>query len=150
MMMSQRDEQKRIELLSYLLDHRFQGPWGMKFGLDGVLGLIPGVGDLVTTGLSIYILTLAASLGAGPSLLVRMGLNIFIESIVDLIPIVGNVFDFYWKSNIKNVELLRRHLKSPVREAIKSRVILALISLGLILLLVFSAILTIRFIKFLF
>lgn len=148
--MGRREELKKIEVLSILLDQKFQGPFGMRFGFDGLLGLIPGVGDFLTTCLSLYILSLAVSMGAGPSLILRMGINIFIDSVVDLLPVVGNVFDFYWKSNLKNLELLCQHLENPAREAIQSRVILALITLGLISLVVFSAMLTIRFIRFIF
>ena len=134
--------------MSVLLDQRFNGPLGMNFGWDALLGLIPGFGDLVTTAMSLYILSMAASLGAGPSVLIRMGINILIETVVDLIPISGNVFDFYWKANLKNLELLRRHVENPAREAIKSRVIVTLISTGLILVLVLGAVLTLRFIQF--
>jgi hypothetical protein len=145
-----KDELKKLEDLSILLDHKFSGPLGMKYGLDAVIGLIPGLGDLITTGFSLYILSIAVSLGAGPSIILRMGTNILIESVIDLIPIVGNIFDFYWKANLKNLELLKRHIESPVREAIKSRVILSLIAIGLISILVLSVVLTIRFIKFIF
>jgi hypothetical protein len=120
----------------------------MGFGWDALLGLVPGVGDLVTTTMSLYILAMAVSLGAGPSILIRMGINILIETVVDVIPVVGNLVDFYWKANLKNLELLKRHVENPVMEAIKSRVIISLISICLIAILVLSAVLTFRFIRF--
>ena len=139
---------KKIEAISLFLDQRFKGPWGMGFGWDALLGLVPGVGDLVTTTMSLYILAMAVSLGAGPSILIRMGINILIETVVDVIPVVGNLVDFYWKANLKNLELLKRHVENPVMEAIKSRVIISLISICLIAILVLSAVLTFRFIRF--
>jgi hypothetical protein len=77
-----------------------------------------------------------------------MGINILIETVVDVIPVVGNLVDFYWKANLKNLELLKRHVENPVMEAIKSRVIISLISICLIAILVLSAVLTFRFIRF--
>lgn len=127
-----------LKSLSKTLDTRYKGPMGTSFGIDGLLGLIPGVGDIITTSISIYIISQAAALGVGPSTLIRMALNVGLENLFDMIPIVGNVFDFYWKSNVKNMVLLETHLAQPARETIKSRMIVALICFALLALLVAS------------
>lgn len=113
--------------MSKTLDTQFKGPLGLRFGWDALLGLIPGVGDFFTTATSFYIIYQAAHLGASSSTLIRMALNVAIENVLEVIPVIGNIFDFYWKSNNRNIQLLENHLKQPTRETIKSRMILALI-----------------------
>lgn len=93
------------------MDSAFEVPGiGIRFGLDSVLGLLPGAGDLATSLASIYILNSAHQNGVPRITLTRMTLNIAIDLVVGAIPIAGDVFDVYWKSNQRNVELLRRHL----------------------------------------
>ena len=111
---------------------------GTTFGIDGLLGLIPGVGDIITTSISIYIIAQAATIGVGPSTLIRMALNVGVENLFDMVPVLGNFFDFYWKSNIKNMVLLEKHLAEPSRETIKSRMIVALICFALLAILIAS------------
>lgn len=111
---------------------------GTTFGIDGILGLIPGIGDIITTSISIYIIAQAAALGVGATTLIRMALNVGLENLFDMIPVVGNFFDFYWKSNVKNMALLEGHLAHPARETIKSRMIVALICFALLALLIAS------------
>lgn len=130
----QNQKLKRLKILSSTLDSKFQGPFGLKFGLDPLIGLIPVVGDWITAGMSIFIISEAASMGVAPATLVRMGINIAIENVIDMIPVVGNLFDFYWKANDRNMKLLDQHLLNPPRETIKSRMIVALICVSLILL----------------
>lgn len=138
------DEDKLAHLknLSSTLDSKFEGPFGIKFGLDALIGLIPVVGDFVTSALSLYIIAQAASLGAGPSTLIRMAINILVENLFDMLPFLGNIFDFYWKANNKNLRLLESHLANPTRETIKSRMIVALIFFILIVILIGSGYLT--------
>jgi hypothetical protein len=78
-----------------------------RFGLDPILGLVPGVGDLVSTVLSVYILLAAVQYGVPKITLLRMGLNIGIDLLIGAIPFVGDFFDFVWKANERNVNLLR-------------------------------------------
>ncbi len=127
---------KRLKIISNTLDSKFHGPFGVKFGLDALIGLIPVVGDWITAGMSIFIISEAASMGVPPATLIRMGINVAIENIIDMIPIVGNLFDFYWKANDRNMKLLEKHLLNPPRETIKSRMIVALICISLILLMI--------------
>lgn len=104
---------KRIHLLSRLLDEQFRIP-GMTYriGLDGLLGLIPGVGDAAGALLSAYILYEAMRLGASRTVLLRMVANIGIDTLVGAIPVVGDIFDVVWKANKKNTALLHAYLAS--------------------------------------
>lgn len=139
---SQNDQLTHLKGLSTLLDTKFEGPMGIRFGLDGLLGLIPLVGDVVTSGMSLYIIAQAALMGVGPSTLVRMAINVGIENLFDMIPVLGNFFDFYWKANTKNIQLIENHLNDPARETIKSRMVIALICCILTFLLLCSAYIT--------
>ena len=125
----------QLRTLGQLLDSRFEGPMGLRFGLDGLLGLIPVVGDLITSAISFYIIAQAAVLGCAPSTLVRMALNVMIENLIDIIPLVGNIFDFIWKANLKNLALLENHLAAPRKVTWQSRVIVGLIALSLLVVL---------------
>jgi hypothetical protein len=136
------EDQKRYEnlkQLSTLLDSRFEGPLGFRFGLDGILGFIPFIGDFVTSGISFYIIFQAAFLGCAPSTLTRMALNVLFENLVDMIPFLGNIFDFFWKANNRNMALIDQHMINPHRVTIKSRLILSGLFLSLFGLIVLSA-----------
>jgi hypothetical protein len=102
---------RRLDRLAVLLDDRFVIP-GLKVraGLDSVIGLVPGVGDLVTGGMSVYILLQARRFGLPRHVQARMLANIGIDVAVGSIPILGDIFDVAFKSNRRNMKLLRRHL----------------------------------------
>ena len=102
---------QRLRKLSRLLDNAIAIP-GTKFriGLDPIIGLIPGAGDFIGTALSAYIVIEAARLGLPKQTLGKMVYNIVLESVVGAVPIVGDWFDFAWKANVKNIELLESHL----------------------------------------
>ena len=103
-----------LEWLALWLDTVFRIPGvGIRFGLDAILGLVPGIGDVTTSVASLYILNAAHRQNVPRITLTRMSLNILLETIVGAIPLVGDLFDVYWKSNQRNVELLRRHLAAP-------------------------------------
>lgn len=131
--MAKRDIEK-LKSISTLMDSKFEA-FGFRFGLDALIGLVPIVGDWIGVLTSLYLISEAAKLGVGRATLVRMGINVAIENIVDMIPVLGNLFDFYWKANDRNMELLERHLKNPPYETIKSRTVVGLIILALVLLL---------------
>ena len=101
---------RRLEALGSLLDSRFRLPGGFRFGLDPLIGLVPGVGDGISAIVSLYIVLEAYRLGASRGTLARMLLNIGLDLGVGIIPIVGDVADFAFKSNRRNLDLLRRHL----------------------------------------
>jgi len=110
---SQREQKSRddLERVAHWLDTVFEIPvLGWRFGIDAVLGLIPGVGDTASTLASIYVLQAATKFGISRFTLARMTLNIVVDLIVGSIPLLGDFFDVYWKANRRNVELLRRHL----------------------------------------
>lgn len=117
-------ETRRLKKIATYLDSQFHLPFGWRIGWDGIIGMIPGAGDLVTNGISFYIVYRAALIGCPPSVILRMCLNILIDNFLDLIPFVGIVFDFMWKSNLKNVELLEKYLDKPDRTRVASVAIL--------------------------
>ena len=95
-----------LAALARWMDSAFRIPGlGVKFGLDAIIGLIPGLGDAATSLVSLYILAQARQLGVGRATLARIALNIAIDVIVGAVPLVGDVFDIYWKSNQRNVAL---------------------------------------------
>ncbi len=101
-----------IERLANWLDARWRLPGlGWRFGLDSVIGLVPGVGDTLTGALGLYIVARAHQTGASKLLLARMGWNVLVDSLIGAIPLVGDLFDLAHKSNAKNVQLLLRDLE---------------------------------------
>lgn len=85
-----------------------------SIGLDPLLGLVPGAGDALAAGVSGWLVLEAARLGVPASTLVRMVTNVAIDALIGAIPVAGDVFDFAWKANLKNVELLERHVTEPL------------------------------------
>jgi hypothetical protein len=102
---------RRVERLAYWLDDRYRLP-GTRFriGLDGLVGLIPGVGDAVTSTLTAYIIYEAWRLGVPTSMLARMLANLGIDTVVGIVPVVGDLLDIGFKANRRNLRLLHRHL----------------------------------------
>ena len=112
-----------LQKLATFLDSKFQLPGGIRIGWDGILGFIPGIGDVVTNVLSMYIIARAAALGCSPSVIIRMGGNVLLDNLFDLVPVLGNFFDIFWKSNLKNLELLEKFQASPERTTLGSRIL---------------------------
>lgn len=107
-----------IRKLADWLDTRFVIPGtNIRFGFDSVVGLVPGIGDLITTVLGAYIIVRAQELGAPKLLLARMMGNLVIDSVVGAVPIAGDLFDLAFKSHLRNVRLLLRWLEKEGREA---------------------------------
>ena len=110
--------EESLENLSRYLDGLFRIPGvGWKFGLDSLVGLIPGVGDTATTLVSFYILAAGVRYRVPKITLLRMALNIAIDYIVGTIPFLGDAFDFVWKSNQKNMDLIRQRATVSAEEA---------------------------------
>jgi hypothetical protein len=102
-----------LERIAHWLDSVFEIPGiRLRFGIDALLGLLPGLGDTASALASIYILQAATKYGVPRITIARMTLNIGIDLLVGAIPIVGDRFDVYWKANRKNVDLFRRHFKA--------------------------------------
>ncbi|HUP87787.1 MAG TPA: DUF4112 domain-containing protein [Longimicrobiales bacterium] len=85
----------------------------LRFGLDALLGLLPGGGDLLGGAFSAYAILIAARLGAPPTVIAHMVLNIGIDTVVGAVPLLGDLFDVGWKANRKNLKLLERYEASP-------------------------------------
>src|SRR5512132_1559022 len=108
--------------LSWLMDDRIRIPGiNWRFGLDALAGLIPGFGDTVTSMVSFYIVASAVSYRVPKVTLLRMGLNIGIDYLVGSIPLVGDFFDAFWKSNQMNVALLSKRATVSADEARKGK-----------------------------
>jgi hypothetical protein len=124
---------RRLGRIAWLLDSSIPVP-GMRFriGIDAIIGLIPGVGDLLGALLSSYIVREAARVGAPPSVLIRMAWNVAIEGVVGMIPLLGDVFDAAWKANQRNFALLEAHLDRPQRVQRSSRAFVAVLMFGLV------------------
>lgn len=100
-----------LETLAKLMDSIFEIPGtNIRFGLDSIIGLIPGLGDTITSLVSLYILNEAKQRGVSRLTMLRMASNIAVDYVVGSVPVVGDAFDVAWKANQKNVELLKRHI----------------------------------------
>ncbi|MDX2214595.1 MAG: DUF4112 domain-containing protein [Oculatellaceae cyanobacterium bins.114] len=103
---------KRIRTLSRLMDNSIRIPGiGFRIGLDPIIGLIPGAGDIISTAFSAYILFLAARFKLPSHLWQKMIFNIALEAVVGTLPLIGDLFDAAYKSNIRNLTLLEAHLE---------------------------------------
>jgi len=101
----------RVEALEFLLERSFRIP-GVKVpvGLDGLIGLVPILGDIITTALGAYIVWEARNLGLSKWQLTRMGANVAFDAMLGAVPLVGDAADFFFRSNTRNLKILRRHL----------------------------------------
>jgi hypothetical protein len=107
---SRRAAVERIDRLSRLLDIAFAIPGTrIRFGVEALLRVIPGIGDAAASALSCWVLFEAARLGVPRSLLVRMIANVLVEGIAGTVPVAGDLFDVAWRANRRNVRLLRDH-----------------------------------------
>ncbi len=131
-----------IERLARWLDEGITLPNGYKIGWDGFIGLIPGVGDFIGSALSSIIVYKAHQLGIPRVILGRMIINIMLETILGAIPVAGDMFDFVWKANKRNIVLLKNFQQQPTEIYRKSLVQ----SILFIIVLVGTLVLTIAFI----
>lgn len=129
----------RLGQLAWLLDSSIRLP-GLNFriGLDALIGLVPGVGDIIGMLLSSYIVREAWRLGVPRSTLLRMGFNVMVEGVLGAIPLVGDVFDAAWKANQRNVRLLDAHLRNP-RAAARASGLFMFLLFALLLVLIVGA-----------
>ncbi|MEM7694720.1 MAG: DUF4112 domain-containing protein [Pseudomonadota bacterium] len=107
---------QELDNLAHWLDSKFS-LFGIRFGLDSIVGLVPGIGDLVGLGLSSTIIAQGVRLGARKRTIARMVANVAGDTIVGSIPVLGTVVDVMWKANRANMKLLRHDLEraNPVR-----------------------------------
>lgn len=105
------DDLHRLKRLFNLLDSRFRVPGtNWRFGLDGIVGLVPGVGDAAGALISLYIVAEAWRLGVRKRTIARMLGNVALDSLFGAVPLAGDLFDFLWKSNARNLRLAERDL----------------------------------------
>ncbi len=128
---SQREQSKeKFNRLAWLMDNSFRIPGTqIRFGLDGLIGLIPGLGDAIGALISTHILTQAAQLGVPKSILLKMGFNIGFDALLGIIPVFGDLSDFVWKANQRNVQLINDYFEQPERTVTHSRFFIAAIAL---------------------
>ena len=113
------DRLRLARFLADLLDQRFTIPGtSIRIGLDPIISLIPGIGDLLANLTGSIILVIAAQLGVPKIALLRMGANIAINTLIGAIPIFGDIFSIWFRSNVKNVQLLERYLGTPSKRAL--------------------------------
>jgi len=121
-------EVERARLLTRVLDDAVRVP-GTEFriGLDPVIGLIPGAGDLVTGAMSAYLLVVARRVGASNAVLLRMLANLGIDAVVGAVPLLGDLFDAGYKANRRNMRIIEEHLARPTATRRASRGVVALV-----------------------
>ncbi|ORE91984.1 DUF4112 domain-containing protein [Acuticoccus yangtzensis] len=101
-----------LDKLAHLLDSKFSF-MGIRFGLDSILGIVPGIGDAAGLAISAYILGQGYRMGARKRTLARMAMNVAGDTVVGSIPLVGTVADVFWKANNSNMRMLKRDLARP-------------------------------------
>ena len=107
---SRNREMSHLDWIAKLMDAQFTFPGTkFKFGLDGIIGLIPGAGDISTFAISAYLITIMARNGASGYVVARMVLNVAIDAFFGMIPILGDLFDIAFKANMRNLQLMKEH-----------------------------------------
>ena len=131
---SQAASLRRLRRISHLLDNAIPIP-GTKYriGLDPILGLIPGGGDLLGSVFAGYVVFKSAQMGVPQETLLKMAANIVFDTVAGTVPVAGDLFDVAWKANVKNIELLDAHLGSPEQGKKADWLFVAALLLGLIL-----------------
>jgi len=139
---------RRARLVATVLDDAIRIPGtNIRFGLDPGIGRVPGLGDLLGGAASAYIILEAARAGASASILVRMAANVGIDTLIGALPVIGDLFDFAWKSNARNVRLLARHVDAPVETRRASTALLVAVLGTLALIAVGASVLAIYVIR---
>jgi hypothetical protein len=114
--LSRAERVARIDALATLLDSAFVIPGtNIRFGIDALIGLLPGLGDLISTALSLFIVREARALGAPRWLVVRMLANVALDGLLGAVPVLGDAFDVVWRGNRRNIALLRAYFAREPR-----------------------------------
>jgi hypothetical protein len=106
---------RRLRRVAWVLDRVIPIGGGRRVGIDPLIGLIPGAGDWIATLLSVYILYEAARLGLPVSVLARIAFNIALEGIIGTVPVAGDLFDFIFQANMRNLRLVERYYRPDLR-----------------------------------
>jgi len=113
---SRADTLLRLEALSRLLDNAFVLPGTkIRFGVDGLIGLVPGIGDLISAGLSGYLVWEARRLGLPRRKIARMIANVAFDAAIGVVPVLGDAADIMFKANRRNMRIIREHLEREGR-----------------------------------
>ena len=124
---------ERLRTLARLLDSALRVPGTQyRFGLDAIVGLVPGIGDAIGAIFSMFIVFQAARMGVSRATIVRMLGNVALDTIVGEVPLLGDLFDAGWKSNTRNIVLLESHLERPASTTRSSRRVLVLLGVGIL------------------
>lgn len=133
-----------VHSLAHWMDDAFLIPGTTRrVGVDGVVGLIPGVGDALGFAASSVVVVAGAWAGVSVPTLLRMVLNVAMESVVGVIPLVGDAFDFAWKSNTRNLRLIEADLADQAGTRRSSIAVLVLVLLAVLLLVALAAFVTV-------
>ena len=101
----------RVEAMEFLLERSFRIPGvNVPVGLDALIGLVPVLGDMITTALGAYIVWEARNLGLSKWALTRMGANVAFDTLIGLVPLVGDAADLMFRSNTRNLRIIKKHL----------------------------------------
>ena len=142
------DPLARARTLARLLDSAVRVPGtGIRFGADAVIGLIPGLGDIGGAALAGYLVILAQRLGVPRTVVLRMLANVAVDTLGGTVPLIGDLFDVAYKSNLRNVALLERALERPVATTRTSRLMVAGTILGIALLVAGGLVITVLAIR---
>jgi hypothetical protein len=136
----ERHETRHVRRLAWLLDDIIRIPGtNLRFGIDPLLGLLPGGGDLAGGVLSGYIILAAARTGAPPSVIARMGVNVIVDAVTGAVPLLGDLFDAGYKANRRNAALLQEYVDRPQPIEQRSRAVLVLVLLAIAAVLIGAA-----------
>jgi hypothetical protein len=142
------DPLARARTLARLLDSSVRVPGtGIRFGADAVIGLIPGLGDIGGAALAGYLVILAQRLGVPRAVVLRMLANVAVDTLGGTVPLIGDLFDVAFKSNLRNVALLERALERPTATTRTSRLMVAGTIIGLALLVAGGLVVTVLAIR---
>jgi len=140
-----------VERLARVLDELIPIPGTrIRVGLDSLLGLLPAGGDVAAGLLSTWIIVVAMRAGAPPAVLLRMGSNVLLDTLVGAVPLLGDLFDVAFKANRRNVDLLGKYLDTPRPVTTRSRVVLGLVVLTILLALAFVVVALVQLIGLVF
>lgn len=139
-----------LRQLARVLDDLIRIPGtNIRVGLDPLLGLLPGGGDLAGGAIAAYTLLVAARVGAPPSVMLRMAGNIALDALFGVVPVLGDLFDVGWKANRRNVALLERYMGTPEPVRAQSRLLVVVLLVALAALFVGVAVVSVLVVRWL-
>lgn len=124
---------RRVRALAWFLDRAFKFGKDRRFGVEPLIGLIPGIGDWIGGVISLYILYEGARLGLSWPVLLRMGGNILVETVVGAVPVAGDIVDFFWQANMRNVRLIDAHYRADAPPRPLGRILFGIVAAAIVL-----------------